>query len=219
MTRATAGRITALMTRKHKPKEERTMKKLLVSVLVIATIVAARAVTVHAGKSGGIPLRAGKFSASVQGTFAVCLDPNTFAPESCSTGGALIFPLSLLQNGSGTSDQQGNACANYTEVDTALPPSTFPPTVTTNEHNVSKFIDYDPTSGTGDVSSTGYVGGTRNGATFDSTGATQTSSSTAHVVLSNDGNRSDFIVTQVTNPTNSIGSFSISGFNLGQTKQ
>jgi len=83
---------------------------------------------------------------------------------------------------------------------------------------VSKFIDYDPNTGTGDVSSTGYVGGRCIGARFDSEDATKTSSGTAHVVLSNDGNRTDFIVTQVTNPTSSIGSFSISGFNLGQTK-
>ncbi|MBV8360825.1 MAG: hypothetical protein JO189_23260 [Deltaproteobacteria bacterium] len=210
--------IAALIVSNQKLNELGIVKKVIWGLVVIATAVAAKAASVEAGASGKIPLRAGKFSATVQGTFAVCLDPTTFALESCSTAGTLVVPLSLLQNGSGTSDGQGNACANYTEVDTTLPPDNLPPHVTTNEHNVAKFIDYDPNTGTGDVSSTGYVGGRCIGARFDSEGATKTARSTAHVVLSNDGNRTDFIVTQLTNPTSSIGSFSISGFNLDQTK-
>jgi hypothetical protein len=49
----------------------------------------------------------------------------------------------------------------------------MPPEVTTNAHTVGKITNYDPSTGTGDATFTGYFGGTCHGALFDKTGATE----------------------------------------------
>lgn len=49
-------------------------------------------------------------SSTLQGSLAICLNPSTFAEESCTTSGVLVAPLSVLQNGAVTWDEQGN-CA------------------------------------------------------------------------------------------------------------
>jgi hypothetical protein len=161
---------------------------------------------------------AGQFSLTTQGSLAICLNPGTFAEESCSTSGVLVVPLSALGNGATTFDSQGNSCATATEVDSNLPVDASPPFVTANEHTVGNPLDYDPTTGTGNSSITGYTGGACNGATFDSTGATELFSGTVHFVVSENGNRVDSIITKLTNPTNSIGDFSLSGTNLRQIR-
>ena len=58
---------------------------------------------------------------------------------------------------------------------------------------------------------TTYTGGHCNGASFDRTGATVASKGTDHLVVSENGNRVDAIVTSVTNSTKSIGDFSLYG--------
>jgi len=69
-------------------------------------------------------------------------------------------------------------------------------------------IPYDPASGTGDQSFTLYTGGKCNGATFDSTGATATSTGTDHFVASDNGKRLDGIFTSTTDAIGGIGDFS-----------
>lgn len=49
-------------------------------------------------------------------------------------------------------------------------------------HTAGKVTDYDPTTGTGDRTFTDYTGGTCNGANFDNTGATVTSTGTFHLL-------------------------------------
>jgi len=170
--------------------------------------------------SGGqseIPLPAGQFSTTLQGSFAICLNPTTFAEESCSTKGTLAVPLSLLDNGSVVGDHEGKSCTTFTEVDSDLPVDASPPFVTTNAHSVGKLLNYNSATGTGDASFTGYTGGKCDGASFDSTGATKVSSGTFHFVVTNGGNRFDDLIMKLTNPIGSIGDFSLSGTALRQT--
>ena len=156
---------------------------------------------------GSIPFPAGQFSFTSQGSFAICLDPSTFAEEPCTTGGALVLPLAVLDNGASVFDKSGNSCTTYTQVNTDLPVDASPPSVTANIHLAGKPLDYDSSTGTGDNSITGYTGGSCNGATFDGSGATEIYSATAHFVVSEGGNRLDSIITALTNPANSIGAF------------
>jgi len=95
-------------------------------------------------------------------------------------------------------------------VDSALPLNSSPPTVISNEHVVSELVDYDPDTGIGDISFVVYAGGSCNGTSFDSTGSSQLSSGTANFVVSDNGNRFDDTITTLTNPTSSIGNFSLS---------
>jgi hypothetical protein len=197
---------------------EATMKTryavLLAMLAVFAVVLSYKSI---AGTSEqGIPFPTGQFAGTLQGSFALCLNPNNpSVGESCSTAGALVVPLNFLANGITTLDEKGNGCGTYTEVDTPLPPNASMPTVTANEHPVATLLDYDPTTGTGDSSFTVYIGGSCTGATFDSTGATQISTGADHFNVSQDGNRSDFIFTKLSVP---VGSFSISGTFLRQTK-
>src|SRR5438132_8498579 len=161
--------------------KNRAVVMLAVMLVAFAAIVSQKAIA--DGEQHGIPLPAGRFSGTVQGSLAFCLNPSTFAEESCTTSGVLVVPLSVLINGAETFDNEGNACGAFAEVDSNLPVDASPPSVTPNEHVVAKVLNYDSTTGTGDGSFTGYIGGTCNGVTFDSTGATQISSGTDHFVV------------------------------------
>jgi hypothetical protein len=78
-------------------------------------------------------------------------------------------------------------------------------------------LDYDSTTGAGDVSSIYYTGGKCIGATFDSTGATEIATSSSHFVVTDGGNRIDHVITALdTVPTASIGAFSLSVIELRQ---
>ena len=98
-----------------------------------------------------------------------------------------------------------------------LPPDAFPATVNKNEA-VSKLVDYDSTTGTGDSSTTYYTGGKCVGSTFDGTGATQYASTTSHFVVSEAGDRIDWVITSFTDPVGKYSDVSISGTYRRQTK-
>ena len=161
----------------------KTRYAVLVMLAVFAAVLSQKAI---AGKGesggGGIPPSVGQSSQTLQGSLAVCLNSTTFAQVSCSTAGVAVFPISVLINGVVTGDAS-ISCASVTEVDSDLPVDASPPIVTANEHSTGNVLNYDSTTGTGDLSFTGYIGGTCNGATFDSTGATKLSSGTAHFVV------------------------------------
>jgi hypothetical protein len=200
----------------------KTRYAVLVMLAAFAAVLSQKAI---AGKGesggGGIPLPVGQSSQTLQGSLAICLNSTTFAQVSCSTAGTAgvaVFPISVLINGVVTGDAAGNSCAAVTEVDSDLPVDASPPTVTANEHSAGKILNYDSTTGTGDLSFTGYIGGTCSGATFDSAGATKLSSGTVHFVVTDNGKRIDFLITTLTNPAGSIGDFSLSGTNLMQTR-
>jgi hypothetical protein len=170
-----------------------------------------------AGGSGNTPLPTGQFSTDVTGSFAICVDPKTFANEPCSTTGVLAVPYSFTANGYTTRDKTGG-CHTRTQVATPLPPSALPPIVDDKNHIPFKITDYDPTTGVGDLSFISYDGGRCIGATFDSTGATVISSGTEHFAVSQSGTRIDAIVTSFTGAANSYqyGSWIFNGVDLKQ---
>ena len=189
---------------------------LLVIVATFAAVLTSNAADLQ---RGGIPLVVGQFSFSGQGNVGICLDPVTSTLKSCSTSGVLVISAMGTDNGAVTWDNEGHSCASYTNVQSALPVGASPPSVTPNFTLVTKLVDYDPTTGTGDNAFTTYVGGTCNGATFDSSGATEFSTGTEHFVVSDGGNRLDFVLKTLTNSTHSIGGFSFAGTELKQTSQ
>jgi len=178
-----------------------------------------------------IPFPAGQFSDTAHVYVALCVNPSTIADEPCSTSGAAVLADAALDNASLTLDSAGNGCATITEVDSFLPiassssisPSTLaaintsPPFVTTNSHGVFTLDDYDQTTGIGHRSFTVYFGGTCTGASFNSSGATKVNTGKQQFVVTNGGNRIDFVGLSFSNP--SFGSFSDSGTELRQTSQ
>ena len=182
-----------------------------------------------------IPFPAGQFSASSQGYFGVCTH-NAVSPESCSTSGAIIVAFTAVANGSDTFDSAGNGCGVEMEVDTlplaplylAAPPPGYPPApafVDSVVHVTSKVMDYDPATGIGNDSFHAFIGGTCNGASFDSSGATPVGEGMGHFVVTRGGDRKDFFLTKrvvyvsSTNHANTVGDFSFSGTQLRQTTQ
>jgi hypothetical protein len=165
-----------------------------------------------------IPEPSGSYSVSVHGSLTVCLNPAAnYAEESCSASNVLVYPVTDELNGTITW-ASGVGCESDYGVSAALPPTASPSSVTTNAHTVAKITSYDAATGVGTASSTGYTGGSCNGADFDSSGATEISSGTIQFVLSEGGRRNDVLVTQLTDPTNSISSFSLIATDLKQTR-
>src|SRR5579864_6914024 len=134
----------------------------------------------RAAADEAIPLKdlAGNYSNTAQGSFSVCLDgsklPGVFAHIDCLDAKAIAFPNNYLQAGETTRDEDGNSCATVTNVVATLPVDITPPAVLIARHNVSTVTIYDASTGTGDGSTTTYVGGTCDGSTFDQTGAIPT---------------------------------------------
>jgi hypothetical protein len=81
---------------------------------------------------------------------------------------------------------------------------------------VTKVTVYDPATGSGDSSFAFYAGGKCIGSKFDSTGATVTSTGTAHFAASDHGERVDAVITTSTDSVGDVGAFNESGFGLRQ---
>jgi hypothetical protein len=196
------------------------MKKLLVILIAGLVLIISQGLRqVTAGDDDeGIPLRelAGKYSDTLHGNFALCLDPtNNFAEISCANTKAVIFPQGTVDVGNETDDSKGNSCETYTETDTDIPPDLSPPFVAVF-HGVAKVTSYDPATGSGEVIFTNYSDGKCVGAVCIGC-KTVASSGTAHFVASDHGGRRvDFVTTSVTDPVGGIGDFSFSGTNLQQ---
>jgi len=195
------------------------MKRLLKIVVAIFALIMSQELNAVAGGVGGvnIPLftLAGGYSSTVQGSFAICLDSDTFALESCATASALVLPLTYLAAGQLTWDFQGNACGNFSQVQSNLPVDATQPQVSPTTI-VGKLITYSSATGSGDASFTAYSGGSCNGAAFNASGSTIVSTGTDHFVVSGRGNRIDGIFTSLTDASSAIGDFSISFFDLRQ---
>src|SRR5215813_6118769 len=187
-------------------KEGATMKKLMVLLLAGCLVVLSPGFSKGAAddegddSSGGgqIPLSAlaGTYAVTLQGPLVLCFEnAPPFSNAKCGSMGSIAVSFSIIQVGAVTRDAAGNGCATVTQSYTDLPVDTSPPFVAVGVHNVSKIPSYDPTTGTGDNSVTSYSGGQCHGATFDSTGATAQSTSTAHFAASDHGKRIDGVVT------------------------
>jgi hypothetical protein len=197
------------------------MKKLLVIFIAGFVIVMSQSLRAVTGDDDeGIPLRAlaGKYSSTAHGSYALCLDPtNQFAEISCSDKKAVVFPQTEVDVGNGTQDAKGSSCTTYTGTISDQPPDVSPPAVAVF-HIVAKDKGYDPATGSGDGTYTGYSGGNCVGAKFNSSGATIISSGSFHFVAGNDGKRTDFNLTADTDPVGGIGDFSYYGTNLRQQR-
>lgn len=150
----------------------------------------------HGGQQG-IPLyrTAGQYAVTDQGSYAFCVSSTSpFPEESCAAAGAIVVPLTALDTGEITQDSSGNACGTFTAVFSNLPVDISPPAVVAF-HTSATLLNYEPSSGIGDHAFTTYTGGNCNGAHFDSTGATITSTGTDHFVASEGGNRIDDLFT------------------------
>jgi hypothetical protein len=167
-----------------------------------------------------IPLEAlaGNYAFTCQGSFAICLDPVTFSVADCAaTTGAIIVPLTDLGIGQLTRDAQGNSCGSDFDVTTSLPVGKTPPSLGSVHPAVAKTLNYDPATGTGELSLVEYSGGKCNGSAFDSTGATETATSAAHLAASGGGKRFDLVFTSlVIFPSDTTGNF-VGGFSLSCT--
>jgi hypothetical protein len=198
------------------------MKKLfLILIAGFALFMAHDFNRVYAGDDGGggIPLSklAGKYASiySPASFFTQCLKPDFSAPESCSTPGAKPIPVTAGTVGQKTQDRDGDSCAKYTGV-FATPGQPFPSTVLVY-FTVQKVTDYDPATGSGDLSGTDYSGGKCIGSKFDSTGATSTGvTGTEHFVASDNGRRVDSTLTSFIDAVGDIGGFVITRSDLKQ---
>jgi hypothetical protein len=184
-------------------------------VILLATVGVFAAIGGQRATAGGNGIPTGHFANTTVATLAVCLNPTTFVLESCSSKGALVYPISFTAVGSENRDTKG-ACVARTNLSSPLPPSTSPPIVDSKAHEVVIVTDYDPTTGVGDATFTNYDGGRCIGANFDSTGATLTGGGIEHFVVSQEGTRIDGTTTSLTDPTNSYGSFLINSVDLKQ---
>lgn len=193
----------------------RTMKARRATLLLGLGVLVAAGSQRATAESGGIPSPIGQFTNNITGSFALCLNPKSFAFESCSKPGVLVLPFSFNAIGSETRDAIGG-CVTRTNVSTPLPPSVQPTNIDDKFHLTLKITNYDPATGVGDESTSGYDGGRCIGAKFNKTGATLTSTGTTHFVVSQDGTRIDGLTTTFKNTTDSIGSFSFNNVDLKQ---
>ena len=170
---------------------------------------------VLAQEAVNLPIKAGQASATLTGSFALCLNTTTFAEESCATHGVGVFPQTVVSVGFVVGDAQGNSCQTFTQTLSDFPVDISPPFVS-SDHSVGKLLDYNPHTGSGDAAFITYSGGHCHGAYFDKTGATKISSGTVHFTVSENGNRLDAVVTKLTDPIGGIGDFSLYGVNRAQ---
>ena len=195
----------------------KTRYAVLLFILAAFAIVAGqKVVAAGGGEPEGIPLPAGQFSDTFQGSQAICLN-SVGVLEDCNTSGVAVIRIDILENGAGSFDSKGNSCFTVTDADSVLPVNAVHPLVFLF-HSVGKVVSYDSTTGIGDFSFIGYSGGQCHGATFDRTGAPKGSSGTNHFVVTADGSRIDLVTTSADTPSNAIASFSTSGTLLRQTR-
>jgi hypothetical protein len=193
------------------------MKRLLMSLVAIFAFVMSQELRAVAAPGNGAytPRPEGGYASTAQGSFAVCVEPDTFVQESCTTAGAVALPINYLAAGELTFDYKGNACGTFNQDSSEIPVGASPSQVSAST-NVGKLLNYDPATGIGDLSFTAYSGGKCEGTTFDGTGATIMSTGTGHFAVSGEGNRVDGIFTSLTSPSGGLGGFSLSFVYLKQ---
>jgi hypothetical protein len=157
------------------------------------------------------------FSSVVQGTVTVCFEPGFSATESCSNKGAIPVPFANAGVGFTITDAAGiNSCGTST-VTASVTGEVHPP-IPQTQTTVSKITNFDPATGTGDGSFINYIGGKCDGPEFEKKGATEINRGTFHFVVSENGNRTDTVVTTLTDSVGDIGAFNLIGFGLNQNK-
>ena len=151
----------------------------------------------HAQDDEGVTLAdlAGKFAARGSGFLTICFSAGV--PISCSSVSAVVVPFNDTQIWRQTRDAAGNSCGVTTESFAPVSGTTHPARVNARTH-VGTTTSFDPTTGSGTESYKRYAGGSCVGANFDSTGATLTSTGAGSFVVSDSGNRIEFLWTNYT---------------------
>ena len=150
--------------------------------------------------SPGRPLSSfdGTYSATAHGNFAFCLESPSFIVEvSCTSSGAVAFPITEVDLGQGTRDKNGHACTTFTTTDSDLTPGTSPTQVGVG-YDDETITSYDPTTQSGDQSYLFYSSSSGKcvGAKFVSSGTPViVAFGTYHFVVSANGTRVDLIFT------------------------
>jgi hypothetical protein len=200
---------------KREPNRRERVMKHYVIVFVMLLAVAAVATSARAQN---IPEPSGQYAVSIHGSLAVCLNPDTGATEACSASKAVPYPLTFVEIGTITYGS-GVGCESDYQVVTPLPPANMPATVTLNAHAALKLTSYDRARGVGTGAFTSYTGGSCDGTSFDSSGATETGTGTYQIVVTEGGRHNDVLITQDTAlPVNDLNSISLYGAELKQTR-
>jgi hypothetical protein len=165
-------------------------------VIVMATMIGGPLrVSQAQDDAGGVTLAslAGKFAERGGGFATVCFNAGFTALQDCATAPHVVpFNVTVIEHF--TQDKAGNFCEVSTSAAAPVSGSTFPAGVGTVT-NVGTTTSFDPTTGSGTGSVNEYHGGSCNGAVFDSTGATLTATATFSFVVSDSGNRIEFLLT------------------------
>ncbi len=170
--------------------------------LFMATMIGGPVRVSHAQDDEGVTLAslAGNFAGRGSGIVTVCFSPGSVLPLiSCSSVSPLAVAVPFYENEiiHQTRDAAGNSCGVDTE-SFARVLGTKNPAGTQIRTNVGTTTAFDPTTGSGTTSFSRYKGGSCIGAGFDKTGATLTSTGTNSYVVSDSGNRIEFIWTSYT---------------------
>jgi hypothetical protein len=140
---------------------------------------------------------AGNFAGRGGGVFTACFSAGGVLPlVSCSSVSPVPTPVPLNDTHVWqlTRDAAGNSCGVMTEAFARVSGQKIPARVNARTH-VGTTTSFDPTTGSGTESFSRYAGGSCIGATFDSKGATLTSTGTGSFVVSHSGNRIEFLWT------------------------
>ena len=190
-----------------------TMMKLrtaagLALLLFMATMIGGPVRVSHAQDDGGVTLAslAGKFAARGSGSLTLCFNAGHTALQDCATA-PLVVPYNFARLEQETRDAAGNSCGVPTVTSAPVAGTTFPAGVSTGTI-VGTTTSFDPTTGRGTIGVNGYHGGTCIGALFDNTDATLTNTATFTFLVSDSGNRIEFINTSASYITSA---FSVAG--------
>ena len=168
--------------------------KILAVIAVGSMLLLATTVQMAMAWDRGISLAdlAGGFAGGNSGFVTACTNSG-----GCSTSSPTLVPLNSVDAIQLTFDEKGNFCATDANVSAPVAGSNAPASAATIILN-GRTTNFDPVTGQGDFSVKLYAGGSCHGPNFDSTGATQVATVTAHFVVSESGNRIDDVVTTFT---------------------
>jgi hypothetical protein len=195
-----------------------TMMKLRIAtglglLILMATMIGGAVRVSQAQDDEGVTLAdlAGNFAGRGGGFFTTCLSAGGVLPLiDCSSLSPVptLVPFNDTHIWQQTRDAAGHSCGVMTEAFARVSGQKIPARVNARTH-VGTTTSFDPTTGSGTEHFDRYVGGSCIGAAFDSTGATLTSTGTGSFIVSDSGNRIEFLWTGYTSVasafTNNVG--------------
>ena len=170
-------------------------------VLFMATMIGGQVTVSQAQDNQGVTLAslAGNFAGRGGGFFTFCL--NGAAQISCDSVAPVpsLVPFNQTQISQQTRDAAGNGCEVFTRTYAPVSGTIDAANVATPQR-VFTNMSFDPTTGSGQADFSQYRGGSCIGAVFDNKGGTATlvATGTANYIVSDSGNRIEFILTGFT---------------------